>query len=260
MPVCHAVIVTAAGSSSRFNAANVASSASGSSCASVCASVKKEFLLVKGKSILANAVMPFLQVKGLALVLITYRKASLQETKESLKDLDLPTAVELVFVEGGATRQESVFNALKELDYINVHRQLGIELVSIHDGARPFVKKETIEACLEAALKTGGAAPCVPVSDTLVRAERGLLCGRLDRTNVYAVQTPQTFRFPEILQAHEAVAHEVSREQAGEQAVGANNGLIYTDDTQIFTAYGFQVAVVEGDPKNKKITYPKDLE
>ena len=269
MSVCHAVIVTAAGSSSRFNAAKVASSASGSPCASVCASVKKEFLKVKGKSILTNAVMPFLQVKGLALVLITYRKDSLQETKESLKGLDLPKGVELVFVEGGATRQESVFNALKELDYINTHRRLGIELVSIHDGARPFVKKETIEACLEAALKIGGAAPCVPVSDTLVRAEKGLLCGRLDRTNVYTVQTPQTFRFPEILRAHEAVAHEavaqvVAREQAGkqagEQAVGANNGLIYTDDTQIFTAYGFQVAIVEGDPKNKKITYPKDLE
>ena len=239
MPACHAVIVTAAGSSSRFNATSQTSESK--------FQVKKEFLTLNGKSILANAIEPFLSVKGLALVVVTYRKDALEETKESLKKLVLPIGVSLIFVEGGQTRQQSVFNALRALSQINEQRQLGIELVSIHDGARPFVKKETIEACLNAALEKGGAAPCVPVSDTLVKVENGLLCGCVDRTNVYGVQTPQTFKFPEIYQAHVRASEKI------------NDGLIYTDDTQIFKDYGFQVAIVEGDPKNKKITYPKDL-
>ena len=237
MQVRHAVIVTAAGSSSRFNATSQTS-------------VKKEFLTLNGKSILANAIEPFLSVKGLVFVVVTYRKESFNETLDSLKSLELPEGVELVFVEGGETRQQSVFNALIKLDHINESKHLDIQLVSIHDGARPFVKKETIEQCLKTAMKVGGAAPCVPISDTLVRAKDGLISARLDRTNVYGVQTPQAFRYPDIFLAH-VEAWQKSK---------ANDGLIYTDDTQIFTDYGYQVAIVEGDPKNKKITYPKDLE
>lgn len=238
MSVRHAVIVTAAGSSRRFNAASSQ------------APVKKEFLTLNGKSILANAIEPFLAVKGLALVVVTYRKESFKETSDNLKTLELPDGVELLLVEGGETRQQSVFNALIKLDHINVTKQLDLQLVSIHDGARPFVKPQTIEACLKAAMKTGGAAPCVPISDTLVKAEKGIITGRVDRTKVYGVQTPQTFRYPDIFLAHVEAWHK-SKEK---------DGLIYTDDTQIFTDYGYQVAIVEGDPKNKKITYPKDLE
>lgn len=236
MPVRHAVIVTAAGSSSRFN----------NSLNSVCVrgDVKKEFLKLGEKPILVCAIEPFLQIEGLVAVVVTYKEGLREETEHCLKQINLPVGIRLDLVQGGATRQESVFNALKFLQ----EEALELELVSIHDGARPFISKEVIENCLKVAREVGGATPALPISDTLVKVENGLLSARLDRTNVYGVQTPQTFRYPEIYEAH-LTARE-----------NANNGLIYTDDTQIFTAFGFQVAIVEGDPKNKKITYPKDLE
>ena len=233
MSVCHAVIVTAAGSSSRFNAGLKSGS-----------NVKKEFLKIGDESVLARSVLPFVSVEGLVAIVVTYKEGFKEETSELLKRIKFPSEIKLYLVQGGATRQESVFNALKFLSEEN----LDIRLVSIQDGARPFVSKAIIENCLETALQVGGAVPALPMSDTLVKVEKGLLCGRLDRTNVYGVQTPQTFRYPEIYQAHLA-----AREKT-------NDGLVYTDDTQIFTDYGYQVAIVPGDPKNKKITYPKDLE
>ncbi len=228
----HAVIVTAAGSSSRFN------SALNSQC------VKKEFIKFQDDTVLSSAIRPFLFLDGLVAVVVTYKEEYFHETEDCLKNLNFPANVELHMVKGGETRQESVFNALKFL-----HEEVkDLDLVSIHDGARPFVTKEIIEDCLKTATLVGGAVPALPMSDTLVSVENGMIDGRLDRSKVFSVQTPQTFRFPEIYEAHL-----VAREKA-------KNGLNYTDDTQIFTDYGLQVAIVKGDPKNKKITYPSDLE
>ena len=229
----HAVIVTAAGSSSRFNSTLNSTN-----------KVKKEFLMLGDEPVLVSSVLPFVYVDGLVAIVVTYKEGLKKETEDCLSQVNLPARIKLYLVQGGETRQESVFNALKFLKDEN----LGLDLVSIHDGARPFVTKEVIENCLKTALQVGGAAPALPMSDTLVKVERGLITARLDRSNIYGVQTPQTFRFPEIYQAHVAARKKT------------NDGLVYTDDTQIFTDYGFQVAIVKGDPKNKKITYSTDLE
>ncbi len=233
----HAVIVTAAGSSSRFN-----SDSQGSS------DIKKEFIKLQDETVLASAIRPFVYVEGLVAVVVTYREGLREETEQCLKQIEIPSRIKQYLVQGGATRQESVFNALQLLRNLQTKESCDIDLVSIHDGARPFVTKEVIENCLKTAYEMGGAAPGLPMSDTLVKVENGLITKRLDRSNIYGVQTPQTFRFPEIYQAHVAAKKKT------------NDGLIYTDDTQIFTDYGFQVAIVKGDPKNKKITYRSDLE
>ncbi len=242
--VRHAVVVTAAGSSSRFNAGFMKGRLDSGS-------VKKEFLSLDGFPVLARAVKPFLEVPGLVAVVVTYKAGCLEETRDSLESL-LPlfdgSGVPLHFVEGGDTRQASVFNALSFLKGL-LDDGLGFELVSIHDGARPFVSKDVIEACLDAAFKCGGAAPCVPVSDTLVKVSEGFFSARLDRTGVCGVQTPQTFRFPDIYEAHVKARGLVD-------CVGS----AFTDDTQIFMEFGGRVAAVTGSPKNTKITYRDDLE
>ena len=235
--VRYAAVVTAAGSSSRFNADSHGS-----------AGVKKEFLSLDGIPVLAHAVKPFLEVPGLAAVVVTYKAGCLEETRDSLKCLDVYGKVPVFFVKGGETRQSSVFNALSFLKGL-WDDGLRFELVSIHDGARPFVSKDVIEACLDAAFRCGGAAPCVPVSDTLVRVSDGFFSERLDRTGVCGVQTPQTFRFPEIYEAHV---------KARDLVDGV--GSVFTDDTQIFMEFGGRVAAVTGSPKNTKITYRNDLE
>lgn len=239
----HAVIVTAAGTSSRFNVGSLGS-----------VGKKKEFLSLDGVPVLAHAVEPFLDVPGLSVVVVTYKAGCLEETRSSLESL-VPlldgAGVPLHFVEGGDTRQSSVFNALSFLKRL-WDVGAGFDLVSIHDGARPFVSKDVVFACLDAASKCGGAAPCVPVRDTLVRISDGFLSGRLDRDGVCGVQTPQTFRFPEIYEAHVKARDLVD----GVGKVGS----AFTDDTQIFMKFGGLVAAVKGSPKNVKITYRDDLE
>lgn len=242
--VRHAVVVTAAGSSSRFNAGFVKERLDSGF-------VKKEFLSLDGIPVLARAVKPFLEVPGLSVVVVTYKAGCLEETRSSLESL-VPlldgAGVPLHFVEGGDSRQSSVFNALSFLKRL-WDDGAGFDLVSIHDGARPFVSKDVVLACLDAASVCGGAAPCVPVSDTLVKVSEGFFSERLDRAGVCGVQTPQTFRFPDIYEAHV---------KARDLVDGV--GSVFTDDTQIFMEFGGRVAAVTGSPKNTKITYRNDLE
>ena len=230
MSSCHAVIVTAAGSSRRFN----------ESCDSA---VKKEFLTIGGEPILAMAIRPFLQVTGTGVLAVTYRDGDLEVVRNIVSGLtELNSGIEVLFVKGGATRQESVFNALKALT--ECKKCNDIKIVSIHDGARPFVTSDLVKACLDAADVHGGACPCIRITDTIVKVgEDGLLCGRLSRDGICTVQTPQTFRFPDIYEAH----------------LAARSGKSYTDDTEIFMDWGGKVAFVQGSSDNRKITYSTDL-
>ncbi len=225
----HAVIVTAAGSSRRFNGQSQNNQ-------------KKEFLSIEGEPILCRAIRPFLLVPGLVALVVTYRKGELKEVENLVKRLDLGD-VETVFVEGGTTRQESVFNGLKAL--YDRRNSINISYVSIHDGARPFLNDgKLVKSCLEMAEHVGGACPCIRITDTLVKVDdQGLLCGRLSRDGVCSVQTPQTFRFPDIYEAH----------------CNAFPGKAYTDDTEIFMDWGGKVGFVQGSAENRKITYADDL-
>ena len=234
MSPCHAVIVTAAGSSARFNASSGSSSGS---------PLKKEFLCIAGEPILAMAIRPFLEVPGLKVVAVTYRDGDLEEVKGIVGPvLKGSGPVEVLYVKGGDTRRQSVFNALRALDECSFHDD--IEIVSIHDGARPFVSKALVSACMEAACQHGGACPCIRVTDTLVKVgEDGLLSSGISREGVCTVQTPQTFRFPDIYKAH----------------LAADAGKAYTDDTGIFMDWGGKVAFVQGESSNRKITYTSDL-
>lgn len=245
----HAVVVTAAGSSVRFNESTTGTFDCGcipkaDSSVSCDSKAKKEFLEIEGVSILARSIAPFLSVPGLAVVVVTYRDGLREETADCLRCLGEDAMAMIHFVEGGRTRQDSVFNALSHLKELHANG-LAFDLVSIHDGARPFVSEETIGMCLDAAFEFGGAAPCVPISDTLVKVEDGFVAGRVDRTGVHGVQTPQTFRFPDIFEAH---------------VQARRTECVYTDDTQVFAAFGGRVAAVPGDPSNRKITFRKDLE
>ena len=226
----HAVIVTAAGSSQRFNTG-------------LDSNTKKEYLTINGKSILLSAVEPFTKVEGLCAIVIVYKEGDLDKVKALVGKLEfLTNDVKLLFVQGGETRQQSVFNGLKLLYEKNY--ELNIDLVSIHDGARPFIETSIIQDCLDKAILYGGSCPCIRVTDTLVKVnEDNLLSGRLDRNGVCRVQTPQTFKFPEIYQAH----------------CQAKNSKGYTDDTEIFMEAGGKVAFVQGSEKNIKITYARDM-
>jgi len=140
-------------------------------------------------------------------------------------------------VTGGATRQHSVRHALEAL------AALSPSCVLIHDAARPEIAPAVVERLLTALGEHHGAIPVLPVVDSVAIANEGLMTGSAPREHFCRVQTPQAFRFADILAVHRAWQGE------------ANAG----DDAQVAHAAGLGVAVVEGDERTRKLTYAEDF-
>jgi 2-C-methyl-D-erythritol 4-phosphate cytidylyltransferase/2-C-methyl-D-erythritol 2,4-cyclodiphosphate synthase len=144
-----------------------------------------------------------------------------------------------ITVSGAATRQGSVRAGLEALS------GLAPEFVLIHDAARPDLPFAVIERLLTALNAHPGAIPALPVVDSLVLADDDdLMAGTAQRETLRRVQTPQAFRYADILAAHRA--------WPGETDAG--------DDAQVLSARGGSVALVEGDERLRKITFAQDLE
>ena len=231
MPIpSHGVIITAAGSSSRFQNPD-----------DTAGNLKKEFILIDDRTVLYHAVEPFLLTPGVKAIVVTYPPGRFEETELALDNLVYAAAVPVVLIEGGDTRQKSVHLALQQLQ--DMH--LGISFVAIHDGARPWVSSEVIINTLAIANIIGGAAPVVSIHDALKKINsEGMIVGHVERNATVAVQTPQIFRFPQILEAHR---------------MASSTSKIYVDDTEIFIDCGGMVGTSAGDRKNIKITTLGDL-
>lgn len=186
----------------------------------------KQWRPLAGRSVLAHAVAPFLGFDRVVVVLHP------DDMPEGLRAF----GGNVTLVAGGATRSDSVSNALQTLD------GAGIDHVLIHDGARPLADAALIGRVV-AALKAGApaAAPALPVTDALWRGSDGLVAGTEDRAGLYRAQTPQGFAYPAILAAHRA------------HPGGA------ADDVEVARAAGLPVTIVEGAEDNIKITWPGDF-
>jgi 2-C-methyl-D-erythritol 4-phosphate cytidylyltransferase/2-C-methyl-D-erythritol 2,4-cyclodiphosphate synthase len=146
---------------------------------------------------------------------------------------------------GGPTRQRSVLNGLEAL--VDEPPQI----VTIHDAVRPLVSPEIITRTIAAVAdsEVAGAVACMPVIDTLKRVESGRVIATVDRQGLWRAQTPQTFRFEPLLAAHRAVA-----------ALGDSEDTALTDDVTVAEHAGLEIAMVEGEERNFKITTQDDLD
>jgi 2-C-methyl-D-erythritol 4-phosphate cytidylyltransferase len=143
----------------------------------------------------------------------------------------------LTIVAGGSRRQDSVRAGLEALaEQVPMTRW-----VMISDAARPFVTPLLLEAGLKAAQEHQAAIAAVPVKDTVKQVQQGLVTATLDRSQLWAIQTPQVFSFPLILQAHS-----MAQEDA-------------TDDAVLVERLGQRVAIFPGSYTNIKITTPEDV-
>jgi 2-C-methyl-D-erythritol 4-phosphate cytidylyltransferase len=156
---------------------------------------------------------------------------------DAIRDLAAAAQVaSLVLVEGGERRQDSVAAALD--------RCAGYDWITVHDAARPLTPPELFRAVLDAARTVGAATAGVPCVDTVKQVHDGRVSATLDRSSLIAAQTPQAFRADLLRRAH---AHAVAeRITAG-------------DDAALVEAIGGPVAVVPGDARNFKVTFPQDL-
>jgi 2-C-methyl-D-erythritol 4-phosphate cytidylyltransferase len=142
----------------------------------------------------------------------------------------------ITFVSGGAERQHSVYNAIQKLNSDGI--------VLVHDAARPFIQKSLIAQLVASAKVSGASIVAVPVKDTIKKVENGIVIETVERSSLWAVQTPQAFRVHLLCKAH----------QYAEQT-----GFLGTDDASLVEHLGEKVAIIEGDYNNIKLTTPEDL-
>lgn len=151
-----------------------------------------------------------------------------------LKEYNIQKVIGLV--PGGKERQHSIHNALKTVGPDGI--------VLVHDAARPFIKKEHIHRLAEKAEEMGAAIIGVPAKDTMKKVQDGVVAETVERSSLWAVQTPQAFRIPLLRKAYGKAERE--------KFVG-------TDDSGLVERLRHPVAMVEGDYDNIKLTTPEDL-
>lgn len=195
-------------------------------------SEKNKMLLdICGKTVIERSVENFLNLSDVDEIIVTVREQDVDEFSKLLTD------ERISFVIGGSTRQQSVKNAIETID--------DAELVIIHDGARPLVLEEDIDNTIKAAYEFGSAALAVPVKDTVkVVDKNGFVISTPDRSTLFAVQTPQIFKFDLYKSALEKATAD---------------GREFTDDCQLLEYVEQKVKMVVGSYENIKITTPEDI-
>lgn len=191
----------------------------------------KMFYEIKGKPILLYSVERFLADPDCEEVIVVHASADQGKMSTLLKNY---SNVKLVL--GGDTRQQSVYSGLK------VAKSL---YVLIHDGARPNLKKTSIDELKKAVKDKKAAILAVPIKDSIITVENNLISDYGDRKSTYMVQTPQAFLTEEILKAH---------------LLANNSGSVYTDDASLYMdLFNKDVKVVLGEDDNIKVTTKADL-
>lgn len=194
----------------------------------------KQFALLNGKPLLRHSVDKFLSVCDSVVVVVhpEWMKKTLSV---------LPRHSRLSVCPGGPTRQLSSLNGLLFLK----DKDPECGTVAIHDGARPLFSVKLLRKAIALALKSGSAVPVVPVASTLCAVQNGRITGYSDRDGLFHVQTPQVFRFSDILKAH------LEAKKAGKTDA--------TDDSSLFEKGRRSVDILPGEASNIKITTPQDL-
>ena len=191
----------------------------------------KMLALLGGKPVLAWAVDVFQQCKLIDQIVVVVSKQSLGRCRQLVAERGWS---KVSVCAGGRRRQDSVAAGLGQLSRC--------QWVVIHDGARPLVTEGLIEHGLKVAGETGAAIAAVPVTDTIkVAGDDRVVQRTLPRGNLWAVQTPQVFRFDIITEAYRRVEAEV------------------TDDASLVEQLGYKVKLYMGSYDNIKITTPDDL-
>ena len=202
-------IITAGGTSSRFGKSN------------------KLLEKINGKEVIKYTVDAFVRSNVDKIIIC----ANLSIT-DVLKNLFAEYS-NVEIIEGGGTRQESVYKGLKHLK---------CDYVLIHDGARPVITTELINICIETVKKEKALSVMTKTTDTIKVVENGKIIKTIDRSKLYNTQTPQAFEYNLISEVHEKY-----------------KGQSFTDDAGMVEAIGKPVSVIEGSYKNIKITTQSDI-
>ncbi len=196
----------------------------------------KQFRLLRREPVVIRAMIPFHNHHFCQQIVVAVHIEWLKWLKDKV-DRFFNGAKDIKLVPGGETRADSVYNALKNLD--------NPDIVLINDAARPFITDKMIDETAYAAKKFGAATVAIPLRDTLKAEVDGFIAKTLDRTALWRIQTPQAFKYKDILEAHRKAQQE---------------GFQSTDDCMLIERYtNNKIKIVEGRESNLKITTQEDL-
>lgn len=194
----------------------------------------KLFLEIDGIPVFIHTLQVFEQdsnCQGIWLVVSPQDKAEMQQLLERYK-INKITAI----VDGGKERQHSVYHAVKRIKNNSI--------VLVHDAARPFIQIEQLEKLAETAKESGAAVLAVPIKDTVKKVQGDLVVETVERSSLWAIQTPQAFRISILKEAHEKAESDT---------------YLGTDDASLVERLGLPVHILEGNYDNIKLTTPEDL-
>jgi 2-C-methyl-D-erythritol 4-phosphate cytidylyltransferase len=203
------------------------------------ASINKQYLLLDGLPIVARTISVFEQSPHIEAIYLVIPAAEIPYCREHVvAACGFRKVAEIV--PGGRERQHSVMNGLRAMR----PHLADDDVVVIHDGVRPLITPELLRESIVVACSNDGALVAVPAKDTIKTVRDGVVINTPDRESLWQAQTPQSFRFATIYDAH----------RTAEQ-----DGFIGTDDASLVERCGGAVRIVRGDYRNIKITTTEDL-
>lgn len=213
------VVIVAAGSGSRMKR-----------------DINKQFIKLDGKEIIAYTIEKFYKSEDIDDIVIVIKE---NEEKYFIENIINKYGFDNIKIAyGGKERQDSVYNGIKKLNN-------NCEIVLIHDGARPFVNENIIKNSIKEAKENNAVVVGVPVKDTIkVVDSNGNIVDTPNRSLLWSVQTPQSFKYEIITKAYE---------------YAYSNDYYGTDDAMLVEHIGYNVKMIEGSYDNIKITTEEDL-
>ena len=197
----------------------------------------KQFIAVKGKPIMAYTLSVFQNSPLVDSIYLVSHKEYFEQSKTIIEQYNITKVRDII--EGGQTRQESVFNALKQMNAKDD------DIILIHDCARPLVDEQIIKDNIEQCKLHEAVETAVKAVDTTIEVSEEQFENSLNRDKLYQVQTPQTFKYKLIKEAHEnAIKNKLAN---------------ITDDAQLVAKLGHKVFIVNGKKTNLKVTTDEDL-
>ena len=199
--------------------------------------LNKQYIEIAGKPVLVRTLQVFEDCSKIEEVILVTNAQDIMYCKQQLIEIYGLNKVKSI-VAGGDERQKSAYNGLCAISK-------DADIVMIHDGARPFIKTETICDCISQAKEFGGCVVAVPAKDTIKVADKnGFIMETLDRSVLWSIQTPQVFTCEILRNAHRKAMED---------------GFIGTDDAVLVERLGHKLKLVMGSYDNIKITTKEDL-
>lgn len=203
--------------------------------------IPKQFYEINSKPLLIYCVEPFVEVDELDKIIVSSPKEFLDKTESLIKEY-FPNNKNIVIIEGGKTRNDTILNSI---DYVLKNGYDEESIMVTHDGARIFVSPKLIKDSIKYAEEYGAASPVIPAVDVIFQRENGKLINIPERKYLAHAQTPQSFKISKFLEIYNDLSDD-EIELLNEAMI-----LFYLRDEEVY--------LFEGDSINFKITRPIDI-